>query len=91
MNSIELASFARSHIGVLLDFDRDHGTDLAGQLERARDAQAARALALDGVSTGPAWTSPVARALELVAANINDPDERLALHLALKAARTAME
>jgi hypothetical protein len=83
--------FVRGQIGALLDFDGMHSTDLAGELERTLDAHHQRALEpgvhASHLSLGAYRSAHVARALELIESDLEDPNERVAVHLALKLAR----
>jgi hypothetical protein len=72
-------AFVEAQVGELPAYDRKHGTNLAGVLEAALDVLAA--------SPHPPTqlrSDSVSRALDLVGADIGDPDMRLALHVALK-------
>jgi DNA-binding PucR family transcriptional regulator len=85
------AEFVRSQIGALLDFDAAHSTDLAGELERTLDAHHRRALDpgvhASHVSLGAYRSAQAARALELIETDLAEPNERVAVHLALKLAQ----
>ena len=75
-------AFVDEQIGPLLAYDREHGSDLTDQLERALDDLAGRAL---DPPPAPLPRSPgVEQALELLVADLDRPSDRLALHLALK-------
>lgn len=77
------AQYVRDRIGRLMDFDRAHGTDLAGTLEQAlshgRLSEAARAERVHRNT----FRRHLRHAVDLVAADLDDPDDRLALQLAL--------
>jgi hypothetical protein len=86
-----MVEFVRSQIGALLDFDTAHGTELAGELERTLDAHHQRPLdpgvLASHLSLGAYRSAQVARALELIETDLEDPNERVAVHLALAPAR----
>jgi hypothetical protein len=74
--------FVEEQIGPLLAHDREHGRDLAGQLEQALDDLAGQPL--DPPTTPRPLPGGVVHALELLNADLDRPSDRLAIHLALK-------
>lgn len=83
-----VAAFVTSQIGPLLTYDRAHGANLAGVLEIALDVpnreQAARAAYMHRNT----FRRHLRRAQELIDADLADPDERLAVHVALRLSRS---
>ena len=73
IDPVTAAEFVRGQIGSLLDYDREHGTGLADALERA----------LDGFPHGAA-SGLRDHALELLEADLEVPETRLAVQLALR-------
>jgi hypothetical protein len=71
----------------LLRHDLDHGTDLAHVLELALDFPRRDDAAQAGYMHRNTFRRHLAQALELVDSDLNDPDDRLALHVALKLRR----
>jgi hypothetical protein len=88
--------FVDAHVGGLIEWDRQHGTDLAGVLEAALDFprhdQAARKCFMHRNT----FRHRLTQATELLGDRLENPDVRLAVHVALKlrrliAAETACE
>lgn len=77
-------SFVNQCVGALLAYDERHGTSLASTLELAlenpRRDEAARAAFMHRNT----FRRRLQQALELIGADLDDPDQRLALHVALK-------
>ena len=68
----------------LLRYDLDHGTDLAQVLELALDFPRRDDAAHAGYMHRNTFRRHLTQALELVDADLQDPDDRLTLHVALK-------
>jgi hypothetical protein len=68
----------------LLRYDLDHGTDLAHVLELALDFPRRDDAAHAGYMHRNTFRRHLTQALELVDTDLTDPDDRLALHVALK-------
>jgi hypothetical protein len=81
-------AFVDEQIGPLLAYDREHGSDLTDQLERALDDLASRPLDPPAAPEPRPLPPGVGQALELLRADLDRPSDRLALHLALKLHRT---
>lgn len=83
------AAFVRGQIGALLAHDRTYGTRLADVLEIALDephrSDAARAAYMHRNT----FRRYLRRAADLLDGDLSDPDERLAVHVALKLVRAA--
>jgi sugar diacid utilization regulator len=79
--------FVRSYTGALLAYDRDHGTNLADTLELSLDFPRRDDAARASYMHRNTFRRHLAHALELVQADLNDPDERLAVHVALRLRR----
>jgi sugar diacid utilization regulator len=79
--------FLRRRLCRLLRHDRDHGTDLAQVLELALDHPRRDDAAHAGFMHRNTFRRHLTQALELVDTDLNDPDERLTLHVALKLRR----
>jgi PucR C-terminal helix-turn-helix domain len=80
-------AFVMQRAGRLLAHDRQHGTDLARTLELALDHPHRDEAALVGSMHRNTLRRKVRRAVELVDADPDDPNDRLALHVALRLAR----
>jgi hypothetical protein len=76
--------FLRWRLCRLLRYDLDHGTDLAHVLELALDFPRRDDAAHAGYMHRNTFRRHLAQALELVDTDLNDPDDRLTLHVALK-------
>jgi sugar diacid utilization regulator len=84
------AAFVRDQLGPLEDWDREHGGDLLGILEAALDHprhqdEAARRCFVHRNT----FRHRLRRALEILGDPLDDPDVRLAVHIALKLRRLA--
>lgn len=81
------AEFVRAQIGSIIAYDREHDTDLAETLQAALDHlnrdEAARAVSMHRNT----FRRHLKQAVELVGVDLDDPDERLALHVALRLRR----
>jgi hypothetical protein len=80
-------AFVRGRIGRLLHHDQDHGTDLAHVLELALDFPRRDDAARASYMHRNTFRRRLTQALELIDADLNDPDDRLALHVALRLRR----
>lgn len=84
VNPARAQSFVNQWVGALLAYDKRHGTSLASTLELAlenpRRDEAARAAFMHRNT----FRRRLQQALELISADLDDPDQRLALHVALK-------
>lgn len=79
--------FLRWRLCRLLRHDLDHGTDLAHVLELALDFPRRDDAAHAGYMHRNTFRRHLAQALELVDTDLQDPDDRLTLHVALKLRR----
>jgi hypothetical protein len=79
--------FVRTHAGALLAYDREHGTSLADTLEMVLDFPHRDDAARASYMHRNTLRRRLHHALELVDADLDDPSERLALHIALKLRR----
>jgi sugar diacid utilization regulator len=79
--------FLRWRLCPLLRYDLDHGTDLAHVLELALDFPRRDDAAHAGYMHRNTFRRHLTQALELVDTDLNDPDDRLTLHVALKLRR----
>lgn len=80
-------AFVRGRLGRLPHHDQDHGTDLAHVLELALDFPRRDDAARASYMHRNTFRRRLTQALELIDADLNDPDDRLALHVALKLRR----
>jgi hypothetical protein len=76
--------FLHWRLSRLLRYDLDHGTDLAHVLELALDFPRRDDAAHAGYMHRNTFRRHLTQALELVDTDLTDPDDRLALHVALK-------
>jgi hypothetical protein len=76
--------FLRWHLYRLLRYDHEHGTDLAHVLELALDYPRRDDAAHAGYMHRNTFRRHLTQALELVDSDLDDPDDRLSLHVALK-------
>jgi sugar diacid utilization regulator len=80
-------AFVRGRLRPLLRHDVDHGTDLARVLELALDCPRRDDAARAGYMHRNTFRRHLTQALELVNVDLEDPDDRLALHVALRLRR----
>ncbi|WP_214368127.1 PucR family transcriptional regulator [Pseudonocardia sp. H11422] len=80
-------AFVRGRLRRLLRHDLDHGTDLAHVLELALDFPRRDEAARASYMHRNTFRRHLRQALELVEADLEDPDDRLALHMAIKLRR----
>lgn len=80
-------SFAKGCIGRLLTYDSDNRTDLANVLELALDFPRRDDAAHAGYMHRNTFRRHLKHAVELVDADLEDPEDRLALHVALRLRR----
>jgi hypothetical protein len=78
------AAFVEQQIGPLVAHDREHGTHFARELERSLDEFAATTGA-----AGPIDGHETRRALEMVPADLEVPEVRLAIQVALRLRKLA--
>jgi sugar diacid utilization regulator len=79
--------FLRWRLCRLLRYDDEHGTDLAHVLELALDFPRRDDAAHAGYMHRNTFRRHLSQALELVDSDLNDPDDRLTLHIALRLRR----
>lgn len=79
--------FIARHIGPLLDYDRVHRTDLAGLLEVALDIPSRDGAAHAAYMHRNTFRRHLHHAQELVGLDLDDGDQCLTVHVALKLAR----
>jgi PucR C-terminal helix-turn-helix domain len=80
----QAAVFVEERLVSLRAYDRVHGTDLQRVLELALDHPNRNAAASAAFMHRNTFRRQLRRALELAGVDLDDPDERLALHVALK-------
>jgi sugar diacid utilization regulator len=80
-------AFVHGSLGRLLHYDVDHGTDLAHVLEVALDFPRRDEAARASYMHRNTFRRHLTQARELVDADLEDPDDRLALHVALRLRR----
>jgi sugar diacid utilization regulator len=80
----EAAGFVDERLALLRTYDRQHGTDLQRVLELALDHRDRNTAASAAFMHRNTFRRQLGKALELVGTDLSDPEERLALHLALK-------
>jgi len=78
------AAFVEHELAELAAYDREHGTDLLRILELALDHQDRGSAADAAYMHRNTFRRQLATALRLLDADLEQPEERLALHLALK-------
>jgi hypothetical protein len=77
------AAFIEEQVGLLLAFDRDHGSQLGDELERALDAFGV----VPEVGQCRIDSPGAVQAIRLLGLDLDDADKRLAVHCALKLGR----
>jgi len=81
--------FVDRHLGALIAWDREHGTDLAGVLEAALDFPRHDRAAERCFMHRNTFRHRLRQATELLGEDLESPDVRLAVHVALKLRRLA--
>lgn len=81
------AAFIEEQLDSLAAYDREHGTDLLRVLELGLDHHSRSTAAGAAFMHRNTFRRQLRRALDLIDADIDSPEERLALHLALKMRR----
>ena len=81
--------FVERHLGPLLEWDRLHGTDLVGILEAALDFPRHDHAAERCFMHRNTFRRRLRRATDLLGEDLESPDERIAVHVALKLHRLA--
>lgn len=84
LDARDATAFVQEQLAVLAAHDREHGTTLLRVLELALDHPDRNAAARAAFMHRNTFRRQLRTALDLVAADLDCPDERLALHLALK-------
>lgn len=79
-----VAAFVHAQLDALEGYDREHGTDLIHVLELALDHHDRNAAARAAFMHRNTFRRQLRKAEDLIAADLGCPEERLALHLALK-------
>jgi DNA-binding PucR family transcriptional regulator len=80
----EALAFVEGQLAPLRRYDHEHGTNLQRVLELALDHENRNAAAHAAFLHRNTFRRQLARALELIDADLSCPEERLALHVALK-------
>ena len=80
----QTAAFVEGQLAFLRAYDREHGSNLQRVLELALDHENRNAAARAAFMHRNTFRRQLARALELIDVDLSCPEERLALHLALK-------
>lgn len=80
----DATAFVQEQLASLADHDREHGTSFLLVLEMALDHHDRNAAALAAFMHRNTFRRQLRKALELIDADLDCPEERLALHLALK-------
>jgi DNA-binding PucR family transcriptional regulator len=83
-------SFVHEQLAVLAAHDREHGTTLLRVLELALDHHDRSAAARAAFMHRNTFRRQLRKALELIDADLDRPEERLALHLAFKLRRARL-
>jgi sugar diacid utilization regulator len=83
----EASAFVDERLAALRAYDRDHRTDLQRVLELALDHQSRNTAARAAFMHRNTFRRQLAKAVELTDVDLADPEERLALHVALKLRR----
>lgn len=84
VNRRRALAFVHQRLGSLLRHDRDHGTDLTHVLELALDFSGREQAARESHRHRNTFRRHLKQALQLVDADLDSPDDRLALHVAIK-------
>jgi DNA-binding PucR family transcriptional regulator len=85
----QASAFVEGQLATLRAYDREHGTDLQRVLELALDHQNRNTAAQAAFMHRNTFRRQLAKALELIDSDLSCPDERLALHVALKLRKPA--
>lgn len=80
----QASAFVAHQLSALAAYDGDHGTDLHRVLELALDHQSRSTAARAAFMHRNTFRRQLRQALELIEVDLDCPEERLALHLALK-------
>jgi DNA-binding PucR family transcriptional regulator len=80
----QASAFVDGQLGTLRAYDREHGTNLQRVLELALDHENRNTAARAAFMHRNTFRRQLARALELIDVDLSCPEERLALHVALK-------
>jgi DNA-binding PucR family transcriptional regulator len=80
----QASAFVEGQLALLRAYDRDHETNLQRVLELALDHQNRNAAARAAFMHRNTFRRQLAKALELIDVDLSCPEERLALHVALK-------
>lgn len=80
----DAATFVQEQLATLATHDREHGTDLLRIVELALDHRDRNVAARAAFMHRNTFRRQLCRALKLIDADLECPEERLALHLALK-------
>jgi sugar diacid utilization regulator len=80
----QTSAFIEGQLAVLEAYDREHGTNLQRVLELALDHESRSAAARAAFMHRNTFRGQLAKALELIDVDLGCPEERLALHVALK-------
>jgi DNA-binding PucR family transcriptional regulator len=85
----QASAFVDGQLAALLAYDHEHGTNLQRVLELALDHENRNTAARAAFMHRNTFRRQVGKALELIDVDLACPDERLALHVALKMGRSA--
>jgi DNA-binding PucR family transcriptional regulator len=80
----QASAFVEGQLATLRAYDREHGTNLQRVLELALDHENRNTAARAAFMHRNTFRRQLARALELIDVDLSCPEERLALHVALK-------
>ena len=84
LDDCDATAFVQEQLAGLAAYDREHGTNLLRVLELALDHRDRNAAARAAFMHRNTFRRQLRTALELIGADLDCPEERLALHLALK-------
>jgi hypothetical protein len=87
LDARQAATFIEHRLAAVVAYDREHGTDLQGVLELALDHPHRNEAADAAFMHRNTFRRQLDRALRLLGVDLGCPEERLALHLALKLRR----